>query len=96
MPTSSWIECSTPPVQDVPRLGPGLHRDALSGDAEEILVQVTPERPPDRIVIADALRPLRWGVAFQAETAELDDDADGAEQRVIMSTRSDEPRMLSS
>src|SRR5262249_7889807 len=82
-----------PAMQDVAWRRARPHADSLSGDSQEILMQVAPERSPDGVVVADALCLLVLAVALKAETAELDHDPVRAEG-VIVSTRSDEARML--
>src|SRR5262249_13680022 len=62
----------TPAMQDVAWRRARPHADSLSGDSQEILMQVAPEGSPDGIVVADALRLLVPAVALKAETAELD------------------------
>src|SRR5262245_31587957 len=59
-------------VQDAARLRARQHRRALTGDAEQVLVQVAAERTPDRVVMVNTRLPLLRGVALQAEAPELD------------------------
>src|ERR1700680_3411433 len=44
----------TASVQDVPRRRARAHAHSLAGDAQEILVQISPERSPDGVVVADS------------------------------------------
>src|SRR5580704_3960114 len=69
-----------PAMQNTPRRGARLHSDALPGDAQQILVQVAPERPPDGVVVADALLLLLARVTLEAQASEFDHHAVGAER----------------
>src|SRR5229473_6926826 len=71
----------TASVQDVPRHRAWAHTHPLAGDAQEVFVQVSPERSPDGVVIADPLPLLVRRVTLQAETAELDHDPVGTDRR---------------
>src|SRR5271166_2517733 len=61
-----------PPVQDATRRRAWLHSNSLPRNAQQILVQVAPERPPYGVVVADALLLLLRRVAFEAQTSEFD------------------------
>src|SRR5712692_4035161 len=69
------------PVQDVPWRRARAHAHPLAGDTQEILVQISPERSPDGVVVADPLRLLVRGIALEAEAAELDHDPVGTDRR---------------
>src|SRR5262247_373072 len=44
-----------PPLDHPARVGPFAHRAALAVHAEEVLVEVAAERPPDHVVVEDPL-----------------------------------------
>src|SRR5437899_4137584 len=55
------------------------HGTTLPVNREQILVQVAAERPPDRVVVENALRALCRRVALQSQAPKFDDDLIGAE-----------------
>ena len=57
MPISSWMVLFSSRPCRIQRLSvPRAHRAALAVHAEQVLVQVAAERPPDHVVVEDALR----------------------------------------
>src|SRR5438552_3671749 len=56
-----------PAVQEVAAIRAFAQRAPLAGHAEQILVQVAAERPPDHVVVEDALGALLRRVALQPQ-----------------------------
>src|SRR5437762_1072210 len=62
------------PLDHPAAVGALAHGTTLPMNPEQILVKVAAERPPDRVVVENALRALCRRVALQSQAAEFDDD----------------------